>query len=187
MYNEIKKKTHSVQSVCVFFGGWVKWWEFWWPHLAITWLKQCSAWTRRPKCLRHRPFSSWITHWSSRWYSVGSECGMTSWYIHSCAQKCVGQKVLKEILLGSFLSCSSASSNMAKMFWVKLGLLPTTVKPFQTYIISWRDGGQMFDVGADHPEDENEWEWLFSPEQGQVVWQGWENCNAVPFLPQTSL
>lgn len=60
------------------------------------------------------------------------------------------------MLLGSFLSSSSASSKVSRMFWVKLGLLPTTVKPFQTYIISCGDEGQMFDVGADHPDAEIE-------------------------------
>lgn len=61
-------------------------------------------------------------------------------------------KVLKEIVLGSFLSRSSSFSSTAKMFWVRPGLLPTTVKPFQTYIISCGDGGQMLDVGEDYQE-----------------------------------
>lgn len=117
-------------------------------------------------------------------------CGVWMWNDRNdtaAHKRMWGQNVLKEILPGSFLSCSSASSNVAKMFWVKLGLLPTTVKPFQTYIISWGGGGQMFDLGAAHPEDENEWERVFSPEQGQVVWPGWKNCSAAPSLLQTSL
>lgn len=37
---------------------------------------------------------------------------------------------------GFCLSCCSASSNMIKILSVSSGLLPTTVKPFHTYIIS---------------------------------------------------
>lgn len=45
-------------------------------------------------------------------------------------------KVLLFCSPGSSLSCSSASSKVVKMFLVNSGLLPTTVKPFHTYIIS---------------------------------------------------
>lgn len=38
----------------------------------MTWLKQISAWTSRPRLLKHRPFSSWTTHSSPVWYSDGS-------------------------------------------------------------------------------------------------------------------
>lgn len=45
---------------------------------------------------------------------------------------------------------------MAKTLSVKSGLLPTTVKPFQTYIISCGDEGQVLAAGADHPDEAGE-------------------------------
>lgn len=41
----------------------------------MTCVKQSWAWSRRPRCLRHSPFSIWTMHWSSTWYSDGSGRG----------------------------------------------------------------------------------------------------------------
>lgn len=100
----------------------------------MTWLKQISAWTSRPRLLKHRPFSSWTTHSSPVWYSDGS-----AHHTVNC-KPCVSIKkhplIRKFYSLGSFLSCSSAFSKVDRIPSVSSGFLPTIVKPFHTYIIS---------------------------------------------------
>lgn len=100
----------------------------------MTWLKQISAWTSRPRLLKHRPFSSWTTHSSPVWYSDGS-----AHHTVNC-KPCVSIKkhplIRKFSSLGSFLSCSSAFSKVDRIPSVSSGFLPTIVKPFHTYIIS---------------------------------------------------